>query len=83
MSRQNDLRENKVRVNITMSPTIKCLVESESYKMGLSSSAFITLCINHYFMQTQSLAKFGDNNIMDVMNRFYEIMQIDFSKKES
>lgn len=50
-------KENKIRCNITISPTIKAIVDAEAYRMGMSSSAFITLCINHYFMQTESLAK--------------------------
>ena len=54
------MRENKIRCNISIAPAVKERVDNEAYSMGMSSSAFITMCISNYFMQRDTLNGFNE-----------------------
>lgn len=54
---------SKIRTNIFLASNIKNYVDTQSDIMGMSNSAFITMCINLYRQQSEAqavMSKFDD-----------------------
>ena len=47
--------EPKSRFNFSMAPSVKLKVDAAAKEMGISASAFITMCVSNYFMQQESV----------------------------
>lgn len=55
MNKSKTTLEAKSRFNISMAPSIKNKVDIAAKDMGMSASAFITMCVSNYFIQQDSL----------------------------
>lgn len=44
-----------IPITITLSPALYEQMNSEAESMGLTRSAFVTLCLNQYFKSTEAL----------------------------
>lgn len=47
------------RVSVSMAPIVRDYVNKASEEFGMSASAFITMCIQHYKMNNDALAEMG------------------------
>lgn len=45
------IKSNVVRVNYSITPEVKGYIQEQAYSMGISASAFITICVDNYKMQ--------------------------------
>lgn len=54
------IRENKEKLNLSVTPEIKDYLDKQSIAFGMSISAYVTMLISNYRQQVNTMAQFAD-----------------------
>lgn len=70
-------KENRIRVNLSVAPSVKQHLDKQAEEYGMSVSAYVTMCIQHYRIQYETINMFEKMNGID----FKEIQNKNENKK--
>lgn len=54
------IREKKEKLNLSVAPEIKEYLDKQSIAFGMSISAYLTMLVSNYRMQTNSMAQLAE-----------------------